>query len=109
MTNFPLTTSRAEAYQQACAERGPIAFVAVLPSENSHGYHGALGIAVANERGYHPVPLGWARFTTMDAAQANADELNRHIGLSDMTAVLIVASTMGGKPFRLPKPTEGGK
>ena len=98
MQNKPLTTQRAEAFRDACAERGEVAFVAVPPDEQVPGINGALGLAVANERGYHPVSLGWARFITLDAAQANADELNAHLHNSDdRKAVSIIASTMGGR------------
>jgi hypothetical protein len=94
--SFPLTLDRAEAYRAACAERGEVAFVAVMPTEKLDGINGALGVAVANERGYHPVPLGWARFTTLDAAQDCADLLNQHLHGDPMKAFRIIASTMGG-------------
>lgn len=96
---LPLTTHRAEAYRDACADRGPIAFVAVMPDENLPGIQGALGVAVANERGYFPVPLGWARYATRDAAAEHAEHLNRHLGLGDEAAWQIIASTMGGRRY----------
>lgn len=97
----PLTTQRAEAYRDALAarNRGPIAFVAVTPNEECPGVHAALGIAVANERGYMPVPLGWAAFETWEAAESNVDELNKHLGLDRMEGLKIIASTMGGMRY----------
>ena len=101
MTTEPLKLSeaRAEAYREACADRGPIAFVAVPPHEDVPGINGALGVAIANERGYHPVPLGWARYATMDAAEFHAECLNIHLGVTGERAFQIIASTMGGKRF----------
>jgi hypothetical protein len=105
--SFPLTLSRAEAYREACADRGAIAFVAVLPPEDEKidGFHAALGIAIANERGYTPVPMGWARFTSWDAAEANANQLNKHLGLDALEEMRIVASTMGGRRYTAPPAT----
>lgn len=97
---FPLTFLRAEAYAEAAADRGKVAFVAVIPQENLAGINGALGLAIANELGYFPVPLGWARYTSFDAAANHADILNNHLGHDDGTAFEIICSTMGGKPFR---------
>lgn len=94
-----LTTQRAEAYRKACAERGPIAFVAIMPDEACAEIQGALGVAVANERGYFPVPLGWARYATYEAAADHAEHLNRHLGLDAETAFQIIASTMGGRRY----------
>lgn len=100
MTNHPLTIARAEAFRDACADRGPIAFVAVVPQDDIPGINGALGVAIANERGYHPVSLGWARFDTMDAAQDCADEINAHLhGDNQLEALKIIASTMGGRRY----------
>lgn len=95
-----LTDQRALAYQEACRERGPIAFVAVGPLEKVDGINGPLGIAVANERGYHSVHLGWARYVSQDAAQDHAEYLNRHVlKLTADMEVRIIASTMGGLRF----------
>lgn len=108
--SFPLSAMRAEAYQKACAERGAIAFVAVSPppGEEIPGVQGALGVAIANERGYSPIPLGWARYATWDGAQEHADALNRDVlKLTDLQAVEIVASTMGGRFYHAPKPGAG--
>jgi hypothetical protein len=95
----PLLQHRAEAYAKAVAgeDRGPIAFVAVMPHEAPPGYNGALGVAIANERGYHPVPLGWARYTSFESAADHADFLNEEVlKNSDMESFRIIASTMGG-------------
>jgi hypothetical protein len=94
-----LSDSRAEAYKRAYADRGEIAFVAVTPSEKMEGIRGALALAIANERGYTPIPLGWARYASHDAAADHADHLNRAIGLSDNAATMIIISTMGGRRY----------
>ena len=99
----PLTTGRAEAYVEASKNQnqGPIAFVGVTPQEEDRlgGIYGALGIAIANELGYMPVPIGWARYSSLDAARDHADKLNKHIGLSDDEATRIIFSTMGGRRY----------
>lgn len=97
---LPLTPERALAYRDAAADRGAVALVAVLPPEPLDGIGGALGVAVANESGYHPVPLGWARYASLDAASAHADALNESaLGLDAETAFRIIASTMGGRRY----------
>jgi hypothetical protein len=53
----------------------------------------ALGVAVANESGYHP--LG-KQFDSMDEAQRWADGLNAHIGIDERRAAEIIISTMRG-------------
>ena len=81
-------------------ERGPIAFVPVSTPEGAvDGCGFSLGIAVANEPGYNPVHLAWARYETWAEAGEDADKLNREIGLDSDTEARIVASTMGGKRF----------
>lgn len=69
----------------------PYAYVAVCVDD---GWQ--LGVAVANERGYHPVPLTYA---TQEEAHKIADGMNRHIGVSDCDATAIQISTMGGRPY----------
>jgi len=99
--NIALTQARLEGYRDFFANeenRGPIAIVAVV-SEEIAGHFG-LGIAVANERGYNPIPAGWAIFETMEAAEADADRANAQLGHDDLQAFKIVASTMGGKLYR---------
>lgn len=71
------------------------AFVAVV-GEN---YPWRLGLAVANEQGYNPVPEFWANGDDMDAFHAHADELNEAMGLSKDQALNIVASTMRGRRY----------
>ena len=55
-----------------------------------------LGIAVANEKGYHSISK---TFTEEKEAREWADGLNEHIGLDRDTAIRIVISTMGGQRF----------
>ena len=74
------------------------AYVSAL-TEHGHG----LGIAVANEPGYHPIPVFWALAEYgPDASKAmgdHADELNAERGMDHDTAFRIIASTMGGRAF----------
>jgi hypothetical protein len=66
------------------------AYVAVM-SGNTYG----LGLAVANESGYNPIPLHWAQADSFDTAHDMADELNRDLlGLNEMAATRIICSTM---------------
>jgi hypothetical protein len=53
-----------------------------------------LGVAVANEPGYHPIAKF---FRTHDEAEEWATGLNRHIGRSVGEAFEIIGSTMGGR------------
>lgn len=78
--------------------RGPIAFVPVIETD-LQGHFG-LGVAVANERGYNPLPAGFACFESYDLAEAEATRLNGLLKLDHDTAWRIVASTMGGKLYR---------
>ncbi len=72
------------------------AYVAVI-QPNGIG----LGVAVANEKGYCPVPLGRYIVPRLDQAEAEAERLNEGRGMCEDEALLIVTSTMGG---RKPKP-----
>jgi hypothetical protein len=56
----------------------------------------ALGIAVANEPGYHPTTK---KLHSYDEANKWADELNAHIGLSKDRASELIISTMGGRAY----------
>jgi hypothetical protein len=53
-----------------------------------------LGVAVANEQGFHPI-VGKV-FESYDTAKQWAHELNEHIGRSNDEVLDIVTSTMGG-------------
>ena len=102
----PLSDLRAQAYVKALEARGrgPFAFVGLHPQEEKmEGIHGSLGLAVANERGYTPVPLAWARYASQDAASDHADHLNKLIGLDAEQATLIIISTMGGVRYVAPE------
>lgn len=69
----------------------PYCFVAVVAKS---GW--ALGVAVANERGYNPTAK---TFDSELEAREWAQGLNEHIGLTDEQAMDIVISTMGGQPY----------
>lgn len=71
-----------------------MAYVAVVegpPARKVAGNY--LGIAVYGELGYHPVPAGF--WLNHNDAQAEADRLNRRLGLTPHEAVEIILSTMG--------------
>ena len=55
----------------------------------------SVGVAVANEPGYCPIPFGIAYFDNYEAASRACDQANReYLKLSDDAAWQIVASTM---------------
>lgn len=58
-----------------------------------------LGVAIANEAGYVPIPETWCNADDYDAMEAHAEALNAAEGLDPKTAALIVVSTMGGIRF----------
>ena len=70
----------------------PYAFVAVAAAPRGW----ALGVAVANERGYSPTAK---TFDNELEAREWAQGLNEHIGWSDDEVMRIVISTMGGRPY----------
>ena len=75
------------------------AFVGVC-HEIGDDYGPGLGIAVANERGYNPVPLTLYRAATLDEAMNAAERLNRDLlKIDHETEFRIVGSTMGGRRF----------
>lgn len=53
-----------------------------------------LGIAIANEPKYHPVPIAWCHGDNWEEMAEHADELNRARGLTDEHATEIVISSM---------------
>lgn len=54
-----------------------------------------LGVAVANEPGYSPVPLSRCHSDDYHAMEAHADELNQQwLGLDRMTAMRVLCSSM---------------
>jgi len=69
------------------------AFVAVV----GKNFPARLGLAVANERGYNPVPEFWSHADDLHELQAHADELNEAMGINRELAANIVCSTMGGQ------------
>lgn len=66
------------------------AFVAVIGEDNP----AALGVAIENEAGYHPIPEHWAHAANLHTMQTHADELNAEEGLDPRAAAQIVASSM---------------
>ena len=63
---------------------------AYVPVVTKHG--SGLGVAVANEKGYCPVP--WAHSERYDEIEAYSIELNASRGLSELQALDIIGSTM---------------
>lgn len=53
-----------------------------------------LGVAIANEAGYYPVPWAWCHADDYGEMADHADELNRAQGLTDEEAARIALSTM---------------
>lgn len=56
-----------------------------------------LGIAVANEAGYNPIPLQWCNGEKYDEVREHADELNAERGLSSDCSMRVVMSTMAAQ------------
>lgn len=69
------------------------AFVPITADKAGFG----VGVAIANEPGYHPV-VGF-NFDSYREAADFADGMNKHIGLPQDHAVQIVCSTMGGRTY----------
>jgi len=82
------------------ATRGKIcAFVALAIDSTATikipGSPFGLGIAVANEQGYTPVPAVWCHSDNMDEMREHAKALNHELfHLDDVTAIEIILSTM---------------
>lgn len=94
-----LTEGRLTAIRRAYSDKGSICIVPVLHShEGASGP--ALGVAVANERGYYPIPHFYYSADTYDEASARADVINEAWELSSETVAAITASTMGGKFYQ---------
>lgn len=53
-----------------------------------------LGIAVANEAGYNPVPMYWCHADTWNEMREHAKALNRERGMSDEEADKIIITSM---------------
>lgn len=75
---------------------------AAVPGEHNNW---RLGIAIANEAGYHPVPEYWCHSDSLEEMSAHADELNEELGLGGRRGAIIVASSMaaadvGAMPLR---------
>lgn len=71
------------------------AFVGVMSPGPLDGF--GLGIAIANEAGYYPIPFSWSHFDTFDEASQHAEELNAAEGLSlDQAAKIVFSSMRGG-------------
>jgi hypothetical protein len=74
--------------------KGKIAAVVAVRSKDGIG----LGIAIANERGYCPIPLTWAHGDNFQEMMDHADEINREVlGISRDQAFEIIATTMRGR------------
>lgn len=79
------------------AEWGLCAFVPVIPKTKDGNIYG-LGVAVANEPGYHPIPLHWAHADSWEEMSAHANELNAELlNLDKDASARIVLSSMRGK------------
>lgn len=59
-----------------------------------------LGVSVANEPGYLPIPQQWCHADNYDELTAHADELNLAEGHDPRAAMSIVASSMAAGKVR---------
>ena len=66
------------------------AFVPVI----GESYEARLGVAVAGEPGYYPIPELWCHADDYEEMRAHADALNAERGLDARSAMPIVASSM---------------
>ena len=62
-----------------------------------------LGIAVADEPGYHPISGLFARASTFEEMMDHADDLNLQRNITRMQGAMIIASTMHALPLPLGK------
>ena len=77
------------------------AFTAVVNDQHEKGQPPyRLGVAVANEPGYYPVPLHWSHSDNYEAMLEHAHELNDALGLSRREAALIISSSMAAQNWR---------
>jgi hypothetical protein len=64
---------------------------------NAPGLWG-LGLAIANEGGYHAIPMWWTHADSYELMEAHAVALNKELfGLDVREALSIVASTMAAQ------------
>ena len=76
------------------AVKGKIAALTAVVQPNGIG----LGIAIANEQGYIPIPLYWCRGEDYEQMQEHAKALNAELfGLDAKEAAKIVCSSMFAK------------
>ena len=81
------------------------ALVAVMAQDRpnrqpQHGVYG-LGLAIANEDGYYPIPLHWCHGDSWREMQEHADALNAELfKLDKRQAARIVCTTMFRTPAR---------
>lgn len=65
---------------------------AFVPVTCKHGI--GLGVAVANEPGYYPVPFDFCHAATWAEMSKHADELNLAEGVDEESAARIICSSM---------------
>lgn len=76
--------------------------IAFTPVVCEHGI--ALGIATANEAGYHPIPASLYCVEEWNTASEEADRLNTLYGHTDTAAARVIASSMAAG--KLPKTSQ---
>jgi hypothetical protein len=69
------------------------AFTAVV-NHDKNGPPFVLGVAIANEPGYYPIPSFWAYSDDYSELSRHADDLNREIGVDEKAAARVVCSSM---------------
>ena len=62
-----------------------------------------LGIAVADEPGYHPISGLYAHASTFEEMMDHADDLNMQRNIPRIQGAMIIASTMHALPYFIPE------
>lgn len=73
------------------------AYAFVVVTTNGDYAPWGLGVAVANEPGYYPIPAHWAHGDDYKELDAHAEELNAELGVGPRAAAIMVASSMRQK------------
>lgn len=77
--------------------RGKVFAFTPIVGKAERGAAATLGVAVANEPGYLPIPTTWCHADSYAEMRAHANELNKAAGLDEESAARIVCSTMAAQ------------
>ena len=78
-------------------------YAAVILHDTIEDDRWGLGIAVADEPGYHPISGLYAHASTFEEAMDHADDLNLERSIPRMQGAMIIASTMCALPRFMPE------